>query len=1031
MHPATCTTRSAIFAALLALMLLAPATAHAWKPFAHNYTGDQAYADAVDDGSITVSGHSDPLDSRLVSALRDWPQFYNAGVIGPDGFPDIVYGQTQIHPVHTGKWLRYVVEQAWAAQSDSRYSGEERAQILAFTYGFLTHAAGDMWGHTLVNDFSGGVFPSFKEFVNPEKAKISLRHIVVEGYAGNATPGWDRSQDEDDRGPVCTSPGPPGTNCDDISDDQTHGIPFDAPHGFIYDTLVDPRVPLPVGTCGDNRNDDPLDDDVADDGCPGQHFSVGSPEPQRGPLLDFFLDLEATVQIKAAEFRFDADHTNCATIDPDCFAVDRHIVVHTVRGDKPITVDATRCEATFFCLADLVDEAGDLVNGLFAGYLEDWVDDIEDGLGSWSEFSLGITKALFDPQARRNAQNEECHTRGPESSLVRANCENGIGAFDTVLFETDDFINDHLLSMLVGPIGTVAGDVRDALEQLSDVLDEIVGPALNPIRLTIDEVKELIHDMIKDAIRDATGIDVEELKDFLTHPTRWMCGDAGVSITLPGVGTITGAGIFSAAEHARIDGLMGLEPDHHEVGTTISTDCSPLEDDAEYDPNEFAAIKNTVTQAKLLLLDGTRLDQALGDILADGGVIKSPSLVHTYQAGDNVMFTALGTGDPWLELIDGDHAWRQDGLPRFCNSATSCSTLPAELASYPRQPTPRDTNPVTGELLNGGTGRHPIWESCVLRPAFRVLYDDWENDANVFETNFPDLGDKPSADASDPNAPLNTLVAGGTTFTSGGTTYVGADNEFTVTAADDVFTDDFVGLRYRVFLEGTVPGPFVPIDNGDSFSISGPDGLYHVEVQSEDPCHTFDPTDSLGAGTVLSESFVLDTTGPEIDITSPAPEGVVFDTDDLSSIVFTVVDVGSGVASSSVTLDGAPATNGQVLDMFFLAPGLHTIVVTATDNLGNISSATRTFQVHATAESLNNNIDRACTLGLIKVTLCNALKAKTKAALAAHNRGQHATEHNILRALVHQLEAKRGKGVDAATADRLIAFIQDLIEEGG
>ena len=35
--------------------------------------------------------------------------------------------------------------------------------LAAFTYGFVTHAAGDMWGHTLINDFAGGVFPPFSE----------------------------------------------------------------------------------------------------------------------------------------------------------------------------------------------------------------------------------------------------------------------------------------------------------------------------------------------------------------------------------------------------------------------------------------------------------------------------------------------------------------------------------------------------------------------------------------------------------------------------------------------------------------------------------------------------------------------------------------------------------------------------------------------------------------------------------------------------------------------------------------------------
>jgi hypothetical protein len=488
---------------------------------------------------------------------------------------------------------------------------------------------------------------------------------------------------------------------------------------------------------------------------------------------------------------------------------------------------------------------------------------------------------------------------------------------------------------------------------------------------------------------------------------------------------------------------MGMESNHHEAAPGLPLDCSPLGDDAKFDPEEFAPIKNTVTTAKLLLLNGSELNRSLGDLLAKEGVVKSASFVSTYSdpasgAPADVMVEGLDANGhaspalPWLELADGDHGWRQDGLPRFCdNDGTGmCTPLPPDLPAG-ANPTPRPLESELSGQKNAGNGHFPIWESCLLRPAFRVLYDDWENDDNAFETNFPDLGDMPSADASDPDAPVSSLVASGTTFTGGGTTFLGADNELTVTASDDVFTDKYVDVRYRVFLDGTAAGPFVSIDGGDSFSIFGPDGLYHVEVQSEDPCHTFEPMDSLAPGAANTESFVLDTTGPTIDIASPAPEGVVFDTDDISSIAYTVTDAGAGVASSSITLDGASATNGQVLDMFFLAPGLHTIVVTATDNLGNSSSATRTFEVHATAESLNNNIDRACNLGLIKATLCNALKAKARAALAAHNRGQHATEHNILRALIHQLEAKRGKGVDVDAADRLIAQIEDLIAEGG
>ena len=62
-------------------------------------------------------------------------------------------GQSVIHPVHTGQVADATSSnKAWAAQDDPSYSAQEKSQILAFAYGFLTHAAGDMWAHTLVNE---------------------------------------------------------------------------------------------------------------------------------------------------------------------------------------------------------------------------------------------------------------------------------------------------------------------------------------------------------------------------------------------------------------------------------------------------------------------------------------------------------------------------------------------------------------------------------------------------------------------------------------------------------------------------------------------------------------------------------------------------------------------------------------------------------------------------------------------------------------------------------------------------------------
>jgi hypothetical protein len=131
-------------------------TALAWKPYTHNTTGDAVTADLAD-GTVTVAGRSYPVDAKVTSAINSWPAYFNAGVIGPDGFPDIAYGQSTIHPgepASTGTWLGYLLQQAWAVQGSASYSAQEQGQALAFAYGFLMHAAGGTWAHTLMNDYS-------------------------------------------------------------------------------------------------------------------------------------------------------------------------------------------------------------------------------------------------------------------------------------------------------------------------------------------------------------------------------------------------------------------------------------------------------------------------------------------------------------------------------------------------------------------------------------------------------------------------------------------------------------------------------------------------------------------------------------------------------------------------------------------------------------------------------------------------------------------------------------------------------------
>lgn len=177
-------------ATLLGVLSHAPATL-AWKPTTHVYFAEKALEDALDDGKVTIyrvdyqSGKvlsklgDYPVDPDILAALRSYPAQYRAGVLGPDAYPDILTGQQVIHPnpIDTGidggsgTWLKYL----WDLVNTP---GNNTLQNKAFVVGFLTHAAGDMYGHTFINNFTGGSFA-----IKPPEGPINaIKHIVIEGY---------------------------------------------------------------------------------------------------------------------------------------------------------------------------------------------------------------------------------------------------------------------------------------------------------------------------------------------------------------------------------------------------------------------------------------------------------------------------------------------------------------------------------------------------------------------------------------------------------------------------------------------------------------------------------------------------------------------------------------------------------------------------------------------------------------------------------------------------------------------------------
>lgn len=189
--------RAALFCGVaMAGALAAPPSALAWKPKTHVYLAEEAMKDALDDGRVTlqetdyrtgkivgVLGQFE-VDPKILQALRAAPDQFRAGVLGPDAYPDILTGQQVIHPDEafaidqgaggSNAWLTHLWERGFIEGPSS--------EIQAFTVGYLTHAAGDIFAHTFVNHFAGGEF-----MLTPDPTNAG-KHLILEGYIGKRTP---------------------------------------------------------------------------------------------------------------------------------------------------------------------------------------------------------------------------------------------------------------------------------------------------------------------------------------------------------------------------------------------------------------------------------------------------------------------------------------------------------------------------------------------------------------------------------------------------------------------------------------------------------------------------------------------------------------------------------------------------------------------------------------------------------------------------------------------------------------------------
>ena len=237
-----------------------PLAAVAYKPYTHVEIARDVLADLLaNNGQVTLDGKEYQVNPQIVAAIEKYPGYYYGGASG-DAFPDLAMAQTNLHPDSTGLWVSHVLDMAWKVQNDDSYSPEEKLQSLAFAYGFATHAAGDVWAHTLINTLDGGIWPDLGDVVSNEQALANpIRHILIEAYIADATPGYDGINEV---GPITPGLGPSLDEIQrtrlptgDVSNLSTPTVEIKAPLRFLYDAFIYNVPDLPGQLEGNGQTD--------------------------------------------------------------------------------------------------------------------------------------------------------------------------------------------------------------------------------------------------------------------------------------------------------------------------------------------------------------------------------------------------------------------------------------------------------------------------------------------------------------------------------------------------------------------------------------------------------------------------------------------------------------------------------------------------------------------------------------------------------------------------------------------------------
>lgn len=128
-----------------------------------------------------------PINPEFSQIIKNkyYDSYLRAGAIGPDGFPDMLTGQSEMH-TSTDTWIEYLYSQVRKQKSTITINGR-RTQVqdkasLAFYLGYLSHCCADVWAHDWVNYYAGDKWPKTSDLIAGKKSAWDnvLKHISIE-----------------------------------------------------------------------------------------------------------------------------------------------------------------------------------------------------------------------------------------------------------------------------------------------------------------------------------------------------------------------------------------------------------------------------------------------------------------------------------------------------------------------------------------------------------------------------------------------------------------------------------------------------------------------------------------------------------------------------------------------------------------------------------------------------------------------------------------------------------------------------------